>query len=229
MRPGSPWPSARPRTRAEGQGEEADEPDEVLATTDGRLLDHLEARVVGPDGGVRDGGMRDGGMRDGAVREVEGELQVRGVSVTSGYTDPAQDAAAFTADGWFRTGDLVRLAPSGHVTVTGRLKDVILRKGETISAIEVEELLASCPGVAEAAVVGVPDPDRGELVCAVVRPADPASPPTLTDVVAWLRGAGLMVQKLPERLELVERMPLTGLGKVAKAELRVGLAAGSPA
>jgi len=184
-----------------------DDPDELLATTDGRLIPGVQARVVGADGTVLPAG-------------EEGEMQLRGDAVTAGYTDPGQDAAAFTDDGWLRTGDLVRLAPTGHVSVTGRIKDVIIRKGETISALEVEELLLDQPEVAEVAVVGLPDPERGERVCAVVRPADPAFPPRLADLTARLRAVGLMAQKLPEQLELVDAMPLTGLGKIAKAELR---------
>ncbi|MDN5915318.1 MAG: AMP-binding protein [Pseudonocardia sp.] len=191
--------------------------DAVLAATDGRLLPHLDARVVGSDGEVLPPG-------------AQGELQLRGISVTTGYTDPTHDTAAFTADGWLRTGDVVRLAPSGHVTVTGRIKDVIIRKGETLSAVEIEGLLRELPAVAEAAVVGLPDATRGELVCAVVRPADPARPPGLAEIAADLRAAGLMVQKLPERLETVDAMPRTGLGKIAKAELRTRFAvpAGEP-
>ena len=181
--------------------------DELLATTDGKLIGGVEGRVAAADGTVLGPG-------------EEGEMQVRGAVVTSGYTDPAHDAVAFTADGWLRTGDLVRISPAGHVTVTGRLKDVIIRKGENISALEIEELLLTEPEVAEAAVIGLPDADRGELVCAVIRPVTPGSGLTLDDLTARLRAQGLMTQKLPERLEIVGAMPLTGLGKIAKSELR---------
>ena len=88
--------------------------------------------------------------------------------VCVGYTDPAANAAAFDAEGWFRTGDLGVLRPDGHLRLTGRLKDVIIRKGENISARELEEVLFSHPKVAEVAVIGLPDRERGELVCAVV-------------------------------------------------------------
>lgn len=181
--------------------------DELLSATDGRLIEGLEARVVARDGTVLGPG-------------EEGEMQLRGIDVTSGYTDPAHDSTAFTADGWLRTGDLVRLASTGHVTVTGRIKDVIIRKGETISAVEVEELILAEPEIAEVAVIGLPDAERGELVCAVVKPTDPGTRPRLDHLTTKLRAAGLMAQKLPERLEIVEVMPLTGLGKIAKSELR---------
>ncbi|MFJ8816382.1 class I adenylate-forming enzyme family protein [Amycolatopsis thermoflava] len=181
--------------------------DELLAGTDGRLIDGVEGRVAAADGTVLGPG-------------EEGEMQVRGAVVTSGYTDPAHDAAAFTADGWLRTGDLVRMSSSGHVAVTGRLKDVIIRKGENVSALEIEELLLAEPGIAEAAVIGLPDAERGELVCAVVRPTAPDTGLTLEDLTARLRARGLMAQKLPERLEIVGAMPMTGLGKIAKSDLR---------
>ncbi|HVV08181.1 class I adenylate-forming enzyme family protein [Amycolatopsis sp.] len=181
--------------------------DELLATTDGKLIDGLHGRVVAPGG--------DAVLGPGE----EGEMQVRGVVVTTGYTDPAHDAAAFTADGWLRTGDLVRMSATGHVAVTGRIKDVIIRKGENISALEIEELLLAEPEIAEAAVIGLPDAERGELVCAVVRPADPGARLTLGELTGRLRAAGLITRKLPERLEIVDAMPMTGLGKIAKNEL----------
>jgi cyclohexanecarboxylate-CoA ligase len=184
-----------------------DDPDDVLAVTDGTVIPGLEIRVVAADGSL-------------APLGAAGELQVRGAPVTVGYTDPARDGEVFTADGWFRTGDLGHLDDDGHVTVSGRVKDVIIRKGENIAPLEVEELLATLPGVAEVAVIGLPDRDRGELVCAVVRLQGPEHTLTLADVVAHLRAAGLMAQKIPERLELVPELPRTGLGKVSKKYLQ---------
>jgi acyl-CoA synthetase (AMP-forming)/AMP-acid ligase II len=170
--------------------------DSVLAVTDGTLIPGLEARVV------------------------EGELQVRGAPVTRGYTDPSRDAEVLSEDGWFRTGDLGTIDGDRHVTVTGRLKDVIIRKGENISPLEIEELLVGLAGIAEVSVVGLPDRERGELVCAVVRLQDPTGSLQIEQVAAHLRGSGLMVQKVPERLELVTELPKTGLGKVDKRALR---------
>ena len=167
----------------------------VLAVTDGTLIPGLEARTVA------------------------GELQLRGAPVTLGYTDPSRDAEVFTPDGWFRTGDLASVDETGHVTVTGRLKDVIIRKGENIAPLEIEELMATMPAVAEVAVVGLPDRERGEMVCAVVRTV-PGASVTLADVGAHLRSAGLMVQKLPERLEVLAELPKTGIGKISKQALQ---------
>jgi non-ribosomal peptide synthetase component E (peptide arylation enzyme) len=140
--------------------------------------------------------------------------------VFHGYTDPGLNAAAFTADGFFRTGDLGMLRPDGHLSLTGRLKDVIVRKGENISAKEIEDLLYSHPEVMEVAVIGLPDPTRGEMVCAVVQLAEGASGLDLGDVVAFCRDAGLMTQKIPERLEVRTAWPRSGTGKIVKKSLR---------
>jgi acyl-CoA synthetase (AMP-forming)/AMP-acid ligase II len=183
------------------------DPDEQLARTEGRATPGVAIRVVGLDGRERGPG-------------EEGELRVRGPQCFLGYLDPALDAEAFDADGWFRTGDLGVVDAAGYVAVTGRVKDIIIRKGENISAKEVEDLLFGHPKVADAAVIGLPDPASGERACAVVVPADPADPPTLDELFAYLRDQGLMVQKIPEQLELVEALPRNPAGKVLKHELR---------
>jgi cyclohexanecarboxylate-CoA ligase len=183
------------------------DPDDVLAETDGRVLPFNRVRVVGADGAE---------LPEGET----GEIQVSGGGVCTGYTDPAETAKAFTEDGFFRTGDLGRLRPTGHIEVVGRLKDLIIRKGENIAPQEIEELLAQHPAVVEVAVVGLPDADRGERVCAVVVAAPGRPEPTLQALTDWLRDQGLMAQKLPEQLELVDALPRTGLAKVAKNELR---------
>ena len=150
----------------------------------------------------------------------DGEIQLRGEVVCKGYTDPALDAAAWDPDGrWFRTGDLGSLV-DGRLVVTGRKKDIIIRKGENISAIEVENLVATHPSVAAAAVVGLPDDDRGELVCACVELV-PGAALDLATLIAHLRAMQVMTQKLPERLEVFAALPRGGtLGKVLKTELR---------
>ncbi|PPI94112.1 cyclohexanecarboxylate-CoA ligase [Nocardia nova] len=183
-----------------------DDTDEQLANTEGRPIPGLRLRVVGAAGELPLG--------------QDGEIQVQGASVFRGYTDPELTAAAFTADGWFRTGDLGHLRSDGHVEVTGRLKDMIIRKGENIGPVEVEALLAEHPAVAEVAVIGLPDDERGELVCAVIAVRPGAATPTLDEVAAHLRRAGLMPQKLPERLEVLAELPKTGLGKLDKQSLR---------
>jgi acyl-CoA synthetase (AMP-forming)/AMP-acid ligase II len=182
--------------------------DEQLAETDGRPVLGAQVRIVRADGTVAEPG-------------VEGEVRVRGPVVCIGYTDPGANAAGFDADGWFRTGDLGVLRPDGHLRLTGRLKDVIIRKGENISARELEEVLFSHPKVREVAVIGLPDVDRGELVCAVVELAAPDDPLTFEEMVGWCRDAGLMTQKVPERLEIVAALPRNeALNKVLKYALR---------
>ncbi|MER6529142.1 AMP-binding protein [Streptomyces sp. NPDC001508] len=158
------------------------------------------------------------------IRIVDGEVRLRGEAVCRGYLDPAQTAEAFDEDGFLRTGDLGYLTDGGHLVLTGRRKDVIIRKGENISAKEIEDLLHRHPAVGDVAVIGLPDAERGERVCAVVERAVP--PPegrelTLEAVTAHLRAQGLSVHKLPEQLEVVDALPRgETLRKVLKYELR---------
>ncbi|WP_030416691.1 class I adenylate-forming enzyme family protein [Streptomyces sp. NRRL S-1448] len=183
--------------------------DDQLARTVGRPVMGARIRIVRPDGSA-------------AAPGETGEVTLKGPMLFRRYTDPALTAEAFDADGYFHTGDLGRLRPDGHLVLTGRLKDIIIRKGENISAQEVEELVQTHPAVAEAAVIGLPDRDRGERVCAVITPADPAAPPlTLDALTAHLQAAGVMMQKLPEQLEITPELPRGGpLGKVLKTTLR---------
>jgi acyl-CoA synthetase (AMP-forming)/AMP-acid ligase II len=150
----------------------------------------------------------------------EGEVVVKGRQVMRGYLDSSLDADVFTADGYLRTGDLGRFDAHGAVVITGRLKDIIIRKGENISAKEVEDVLFTHPKVADVAVLGLPDAERGELVCACIVPTDAADPPTRDDVLDFCRAQGLMLQKVPERVEIIDTMPRTPSGKVPKHELR---------
>jgi acyl-CoA synthetase (AMP-forming)/AMP-acid ligase II len=150
----------------------------------------------------------------------EGEVTVKAPQVMWGYTDATLDDAAFTPDGYFKTGDLARFLADGTIVITGRIKDVIIRKGENVSAKEVEDTLFTMPAVADVAVFGIPDVERGEMVVAAVQPADASGPPTLEDVFAFCRASGLMTQKIPERLMIVEQMPRNPSGKVPKHELR---------
>ncbi|MEU6079218.1 AMP-binding protein [Streptomyces sp. NPDC047108] len=155
------------------------------------------------------------------IRIADGEVRLRGEAVCRGYTDPDQTAAAFDADGFFITGDLGHVREDGHLVLTGRLKDVIIRKGENISAKEIEELLYQHPGVGDVAVVGLPDAARGERVCAVVEQPKGAEPLTLEAVTAYLGELGLSVHKLPEQLEIVDALPRNEtLRKVLKYRLR---------
>ena len=117
-------------------------------------------------------------------------------------------------------GHLGRAGPEGHLAITGRVKDIIIRNMENISAKEVEDLLFTHPDVADVAVIGVPDPKTGERVCAVVVPQDPSAPPDLASVVAHAREQGLMTQKLPGRVEVVDALPRNPTGKVLKFALK---------
>lgn len=174
-----------------------DDTTENLATTEGRPPEGMEIRVVG------------------------GEAWLRGEAVCQGYLDPAQTAEAFDAEGFLRTGDLGHLTASGHLVLTGRLKDVIIRKGENISAKEIEDLLAAHPAVGDVAVIGLPDAERGERVCAVVEQPPGADGLTLAAVTSYLRAEGLSVHKLPEQLEVVDALPRNDtLRKVLKYKLR---------
>ena len=154
----------------------------------------------------------------------EGEFRLKGPQLCKGYLDPNLDADAFDEEGFFRTGDLGYLDAQGYAVVTGRLKDIIIRKGENISAREVEDLLYRHPGVSDVAVVGLPDAERGELCCAVVVPAPDSPAPGFEELTTFLREQGLMVQKIPERLEMIDELPRNATGKVLKQELRTRFA-----
>lgn len=147
------------------------------------------------------------------------EIQIRGGNVTPGYVDTGQWRQALTPDGWFRTGDQGYLRPDGRIVVTGRIKDLIIRKGENIAPDEIENELLAHPLVDDVVVLGLPDELRGELVCAVVRRSPRHRDVTLDELCSFLDERGLMKQKWPERLVFVDEYPLTGLGKVAKTEL----------
>jgi cyclohexanecarboxylate-CoA ligase len=189
-----------------------DDSDDQLIHTEGAPVAGAELRIVRADGSDADNG-------------EDGEVRVSGPMVCKGYDDPALTEAAFDEAGFFRTGDIGHLRADGHLVLTGRLKDVIIRKGENVSAREVEELLYSHPKVGDVAVIGLPDAERGERVCAVVELALPGEPLSMAEMVAHLRDSGLMVQKIPEQLETVDALPRAEtLRKVLKYKLREQLA-----
>jgi acyl-coenzyme A synthetase/AMP-(fatty) acid ligase len=181
--------------------------DEQLANTDGKPVRGAEIRVLDADGNV-------------APADVEGELCVRGPMLFKGYTDAALDIPAFDGEGYFRTGDLGIIRADGHVVVTGRSKDIIIRKGENVSAKEVEDLLYRHPKIAEVAVIGLPDRLRGERVCAVIETVPGETTITLPELQDYCRSAGLMMQKIPEQLEVVPAMPRNATLKILKYQLR---------
>jgi acyl-CoA synthetase (AMP-forming)/AMP-acid ligase II len=187
-----------------------EEPAERRHRTDGRALAGVELRLVDESGAEVPSGQ-------------PGEILSRGPDLCLGYTDPALTAAAFDADGWYRSGDIGVLDEQGFLTITDRVKDIIIRGGENISAAEVEGALQTLPGVAEVAVVAAPDQRLGERACAVLRMRPGAAPVTLAELTAHLSRAGLARQKWPEQLRLVEDFPRTAAGKIRKVDLRARL------
>ena len=183
-----------------------DDPDDVVCTTQGRPLS--------PGDEVRLVDEADADVPDGEP----GSLLTRGPCTPRGYyRAPEQDARAFTSDGWYRSGDVCRRAPGGYLVVEGRDKDMINRGGEKISAEEVENLVHRLPAVSQVAAVAAPDPELGERVCVFVVPR-PGATLTLDEVRAAMQGvAGF---KRPERLELVDELPVTKVGKIDKKALR---------
>jgi acyl-CoA synthetase (AMP-forming)/AMP-acid ligase II len=174
--------------------------------TDGAPKTGVELRLLDEDGTPVPGG-------------TAGEIWSRGPDLCAGYSDPALTAEAFDGDGWYRSGDLGVRDADGFLTITDRVKDVIIRGGENISAAEIEEVLVQHPAVAEVAVVAAPDARLGEHACAVVRLA-PETELTLDDLTAELARAGIARPKWPEELVVVADFPRTGSGKVRKVDLR---------
>ena len=143
-----------------------------------------------------------------------------GPQLCRGYLDPALNRQAFDAEGFFRTGDLGRLDSEGYLVITGRLKDIIIRKGENISAKQVEDILYDHPAVREVAVIGLPDRERGELCCAVVACQEGGPTLSFEAMTGFLKDRGLMLQKIPEQLEILSELPRNATGQILKHELR---------
>jgi 2,3-dihydroxybenzoate-AMP ligase len=189
-----------------------DDPDEVVCTTQGRPLS--------PGDEVRLVDELDQDVQPGEA----GSLLTRGPYTPRGYyRAQEQNARAFTPDGWYRSGDIVRRRPDGNLVVEGRDKDMINRGGEKISAEEVENLVYRLPQVAQVAAVAMPDPDLGERVClyAVLKPGNTL---TLEDIRALMADAGVARYKVPERLEVVDEIVTTKVGKIDKKALRADVA-----
>jgi acyl-CoA synthetase len=169
----------------------------------------------------------DGNPRPGVEIRLgpDGEIFSRGPDLCLGYTDPELTAKAFDEDGWYRTGDVGVLDEDGYLTITDRKADVIIRGGENISALEVEEVLLKMPAVAEAVVVSAPDARLGERAAAVLRVKPGLSMPTLDEVREHFKRAGVATQKWPEELHEVDDFPRTASGKVQKFLVRQDIAA----
>jgi cyclohexanecarboxylate-CoA ligase len=192
------------------------DPDDKLARTEGRATPGVTFKVVSIDG-------------SGVGAGEEGELRVKGDQLMRGYLDSSLDADAFDEEGFFRTGDLGVIDDEGYVVVTGRLKDVIIRHGENISAKEVEDLVYQHPSVADVAVVGLPDERTGERACAVVALRPGAEGFDLVGLREFLEGKGLRLQSVPEQLEIVDAVPRNPAGKILKHKLREQLVASGQA
>ncbi|MEV6401130.1 (2,3-dihydroxybenzoyl)adenylate synthase [Streptomyces sp. NPDC051907] len=190
-----------------------DDPLETIVTTQGR--------PISPDDEIR---IVDDEDRDVPEGET-GHLLTRGPYTIRGYWNaPEHNAAAFTADGYYRTGDVVRMTPTGHLVVEGRAKDQINRGGEKIAAEEVENHLLAHPCVHDASLVAEADPYLGERTCAYVILRVGAEPVKAAAIRKFVRERGLAAYKVPDRVEFVDAFPQTGIGKVSKKELRAAAA-----
>lgn len=186
-----------------------EDPDELVVGTQGRPISPDDEILILDDEG-------------NPVPDSErGNLFTRGPYTIRGYFHGA-DPGSFTPDGFYRTGDIVRQLPSGHLVVEGRDKDQINRGGEKISAEEIENHLIAHPAVIDAALVAVPDDYLGERSCAYVISAET---PTAADLRDFLRERGVATYKIPDRFEFADSFPLTGVGKISRKALRRKLAA----
>ena len=185
-----------------------DDDEETIVTTQGR--------PISPDDEIR---IVDDGDNDVAPGRT-GHLLTRGPYTIRGYwRAPEHNARSFTEDGYYRTGDIARATPSGHLVVEGRAKDQINRGGEKIAAEEVENVILAHPAVHDVSVVAVPDAYLGERSCAyvILRPDAELRPALLR---RFVRERGLAAYKVPDRVEFVDVFPATGVGKVSKKDLR---------
>jgi acyl-CoA synthetase (AMP-forming)/AMP-acid ligase II len=184
-------------------GTQVDDDDEVVANTVGRPAPNVELRVCV-------------GERRAAVGEV-GDIHIRSRAQMRGYwKDPERTASVIDAAGWLDTGDLGWLDAAGNLAIVGRKVEMYIRGGYNVYPAEVEDVLGEHPGVARAAVVGVPDPVLGQIGGAAVIPSDPARPPSLDELKAWCRDR-LASYKAPDRLLIVGELPVNALQKVIKS------------
>jgi fatty-acyl-CoA synthase len=177
-------------------------------TTVGTVMPHVEVKVVDPSSGLE------------LPRGTAGELCTRGYSVMLGYwADPDRTAEAVDAAGWMHTGDLAVMDAEGYVTISGRIKDMVIRGGENIYPREIEEFLHSHPDVADVQVIGVPDPTYGEELMAWVVMKPGRDRLTVEAVRAFCAGM-IAHYKVPRYVHVVDGFPMTVTGKVRKVEMR---------
>jgi len=196
-------------------GTRLDDSIEDQAETLGQALPHAELKIADPvDGSIVPLG-------------TSGEICVRGYQTMIGYLDmPEETRAALDADGWLHMGDLGVMDERGYVRITGRLKDVIIRGGMNLYPREIEDVIFDHPAVAQVSVVGVPDEKFGEIVAAVIIPADAAAPPSPDELKAYCRER-LARHKAPAIWFIVDAFPLTASGKVQKFMLQKLIAQGA--
>jgi long-chain acyl-CoA synthetase len=191
----------------DGSDHDADGPRQHLLRSAGRPYEWVELRIVEPSSG------------EDLPAQAVGEVWLRAPNLMAGYfNSPVETAAALTADGWLRTGDGGYVDDEGYLFLTDRIKDMIVSGGENVYPVEVEEVLSQHPGVAEVAVIGVPDEHWGEAVKALVIGRDDHAP-SLVDLLEFAR-VRLAGYKLPRSIEVVDDLPRTPTGKVLKRELR---------
>jgi acyl-CoA synthetase (AMP-forming)/AMP-acid ligase II len=193
---------------------------EVPVTTVGAVKPVEAAYAAETDGraGLADVKLVDSGGNPGQA----GEILARGPQMLVGYLRAEDEAAAFDADGYFRTGDLGAWVDGNYLVVTGRAKDIIIRNGENISPKEIEDLLLGHPEIAEVSIVGLPDARTGERTCAVIVPKA-ASEPTVESLRSFLLKEGLATFKFPEKVVLWDALPKNDAGKVLKHQIRASL------
>ncbi len=182
------------------------DPQEALLNTIGKPLDGAEIKFVDEDGNE---------VPPGEI----GELLVRGPHCEPGYYKNTEATAEAWGDGWFHTGDLASFDAEGRLTIRGRRKDVIIRGGQNISPFEIEAMLLRHPKVLKAAVIGMPDPVMGEKACAYIVPKA-GEKVYFSEMTSYLKNEGIALFKIPERLEIIDDLPLAGGIKVDKKRLR---------
>ncbi|NIB38956.1 cyclohexanecarboxylate-CoA ligase [Pseudomaricurvus alkylphenolicus] len=183
------------------------DPDDKLANTEGRLLPGMRVKIVDRNGQICGPGQ-------------EGEIRVKGPHLCLGFLDSHLNETAFDNEGYFRSGDLGHLDNEGWLTISGRLKDIIIRKGENISAKKVEDVLFLHALISDAVVVGIPDNERGEMACAVVTLAESQSEFDINSLQRHCLDKGLMIQEVPERWLRVDSLPRNASGKILKDQVR---------
>ena len=181
--------------------------DTVCSTSGSACCPDSEYRVVDKD---------ERELPTGAV----GELVIRGPDVFAGYLGSLEeDRIVFTKNGFFKSGDLAIIDHSGNIRIAGRIKDIILRGGENIIPAEIERLIIDHPDVESVCVIGMPDKELGERICAYIKPTS-GSEVSFSDIISFLKAKGASVLQLPERIEVTDSIPLTKVGKVDKKALR---------